>query len=330
MSRCISRHPQSLLLFFERSYMSDSYNTSLSFSKDSASQKAKAHNEKLKRKRINWHEAFFCAIQIDLRDYADLLEYKSEYVLGKNSYRIDLLIIRKLTNTIIPKKIASVFKSFNLFEIKGIGSSATINSYYKTIGYGGLLISQLNQSSLQNHLSSMDISLTLLSCHYPRKLMKHLIKERKLEVEKYAPGVYHINKETFVIQIIVTKELTAEENLYLHCLTDRLKNLSLAKRLAADYKCHQKQPVYNQYMRHLATAYSGNRGEEFMVENEWIFELCGTSSDEIRRIEAERYLEKIDRLIAENNNLSAEKNSLTADKNRLSANIKDILRRILI
>lgn len=324
----IPQYPPSPLPFFERSYMSDNDNTSLSFSKDPASKKAKSHNEKPKRKRINWHEAFFCAIQIDLRDYADLLEYKSEYVLGKNSYRIDLLIIRKLTNTMIPKKIASVFESFNLFEIKGIGSSATINSYYKTIGYGGLFISQLNQSDRQNHLSSMDLSLTLLSCHYPRKLMKHLIKDRKLEVEKYAPGVYHINKETFIIQIIVTKELTAEENLYLHCLTDKLKDLSLAKRLADDYKCHQKQPVYNQYMRHLAAAYSGKRGEEFMVENEWIFELCGTSSDEIRRIEAERYLEKIDKLIVENNNLSAEKNSLSADKSRLSANIKAMLSQI--
>lgn len=212
----------------------------------------------------------------------------------------------------IPKKITSIFRSFNLFEIKGIGSSATIDSYYKTIGYGGLLINQINQSSRQNSISALDVSLTLLSCHYPRKLIKHLIKERKIDVAKDASGVYHINKETFIIQIIVTKELSAEENLYLHCLTDRLRDVTMAERLIADYKYHQTQPVYNRYMHQLAAAYSRKRGNDFMVDNEWIFELCGTSSDEIiekaRQEADDYYLPKI--------------NSLSADNNRMSDNIK--------
>ena len=77
------------------------------------------------------------------------------------------------------------------------------DSYYKTIGYAGLFI---DQTGRRNQYSGLDISLTLLSSHYPRKLMKHLLRERKLRIAKPFPGVYYINKETFTTQIIVTKE----------------------------------------------------------------------------------------------------------------------------
>ena len=92
-----------------------------------------------RKSRVNWHEAASCALQIELKDYSDLLEYIEEYALGKNKYRIDLLIIKKLSDIMIPKNIARIFKTFNLLEIKGIGSSTSTDSYYKAIGYAGLL-----------------------------------------------------------------------------------------------------------------------------------------------------------------------------------------------
>ena len=61
-----------------------------------------------KKSRVNWHEASSCAFQIELKDYSDILEYITEYVLGKNSYRIDLLIIKKLMDKPIPKNIALI------------------------------------------------------------------------------------------------------------------------------------------------------------------------------------------------------------------------------
>ena len=68
--------------------------------------------------RVNWHEAAACAIEIDLRDYASMLQFFSEYILGKNSYRIDFLVIKKLSGQVIPKNIAHIFKTYNLFEFK--------------------------------------------------------------------------------------------------------------------------------------------------------------------------------------------------------------------
>lgn len=70
------------------------------------------------KRRVNWHEAASCAVQIELRDYADILDFQPEFILGQNSYRIDLLLIKKLSSQPIPKNIARIFEAYNLFEIK--------------------------------------------------------------------------------------------------------------------------------------------------------------------------------------------------------------------
>ncbi len=217
------------------------------------------------KRRVNWHEAASCAFQIELIDYSHILEYISEYPLGKNSYRID--------------------------------------SYYKTIGYAGLLIAQMGKSEHLSHryqYSSLDVSLTLLSCHYPRKLMKHLKQDRKIPVAKISDGVYYINKETFHIQIIVTKELSPEDNLYLHCLTDNLQDTALVNRLTNDYKLHQEQEIYIKYLHQVSTAnFKKTKGDKTMV-CEGLLNLCGTSSAEIiertKKEDAEYYLPQIDYL----------------------------------
>ena len=111
--------------------------------------------------------------------------------------------------------------------------------------------------------------------------MKHLRKERKLTVAKISPGVYHINKETFNTQIIVTKELPPEDNLYLHFLTDRIWNGALAERLADDYKEHQEQDIYRRYLHQITNADMKAKGETPMYICEGLLNLCGTSSEEI-------------------------------------------------
>ena len=264
----------------------------------------------LKKRNTNWHEAAVCAVQIDLREYEHLLQFLSEYALGKNNYRIDLLIIKKLNTEVIPKNIAYIFKTYNLFEIKGIGSCISTDSYYKAIGYAGLFI---NLSGKPNQYTALDISLSFLSFHYPRRLMKHLQKDRKLTVEKFSDGVYHIINETFIVQIIVTKELLPEENLYLHCLTDNLINTKLIKQLVDDYQQHQEQDIYIRYMNQLTNANSNTKGESPMFE-----EMM-----ERARIEAENYYQdKIEQLSSSNEQLSSSVEQLVSQVDYL----KNLLR----
>ena len=280
------------------------------------------------KRRVDWHEAASCAFQIELKDYSHILEYISEYPLGKSSFRIDLLIIKKLTDERIPKNIAQIFKTLNLLEIKGVGSSVSIDSYYKTIGYAGLLISQMGKSespSCRRQYSSLDVSLTLLSCHYPRKLIKHLKQERNLPVAKISDGVYYINKETFHIQIIVTKELSPEDDLYLHCLTDNLQDINLVNRLADDYKLHSEQEIYINYMHQITTANTKTKGEQTMLICEGLLNLFGTSSAEIiertKKEDAEYYLPKIEQLSSQNDSLSSQNSDLTFQNSNLFSQI---------
>ena len=139
---------------------------------------------KTKKHRTNWHEAAVCAIQIELRDYAKLLDFQPEYTLGKNSYRIDLLVIKKLNSAPIPKNIARIFRTYNLFEIKGVGSSVKTTSYYKTIGYACFLIEKLG---IAEQYYALDITITFLSFHYTKKLIKFLTHTRNLVVAKSSP-----------------------------------------------------------------------------------------------------------------------------------------------
>ena len=68
----------------------------------------------------------------------------------------------------IPKPLADQFRSVNLFEIKGIGSSVTVRSFYKTLGYAGLYASD---NWTRSTYSMKDISLFLISRSYPQNLI---------------------------------------------------------------------------------------------------------------------------------------------------------------
>lgn len=120
--------------------------------------------------------------------------------------------------------------------------------------------------------------------------------------------MYHINKETFNTQIIVTSRLSPEEYLYLHCLTNKLQDTGLVNRLADDYKLHQEQDIYIRYMHQLTTANTKTKGDSPMI-CEGILNLCGTSSEEIiertRKEDAEYYLPLINNLSSQNDYLKS-------------------------
>lgn len=186
-------------------------------------------------------------------------------------------------------------------------------------------------STCRSEYSALDVSLTFLSLHYPRGLITHLRKKRKIEVAKYAPGVYHINKETFLAQIIVTKELSPEDFLYLRCLTGSLTESGLADRLADDCGLHQDQEPYIRYLHQLAVASLKTKGDTSMV-CEGLLNLYGTSSAEIiertRKEEAEYYLPKIEELSSQNDSLSSRNDLLSSRNDVLSSQI-DYLKSLL-
>ena len=55
-------------------------------------------------KKLQWHQAFYADIQIELADSADKLIFENEHHLGTQPKRIDVLIIKKENDTPIEKK----------------------------------------------------------------------------------------------------------------------------------------------------------------------------------------------------------------------------------
>ena len=90
--------------------------------------------------------------------------------------------------------------------------------------------------------------------------------------------------------------------------------MELAEELTNDHKKHWEQEVYNRYMQQLAAANKKLEGEGHMVINEWIYEMCGTSSDEViaraKKESEEFYQPKIDRLSSDNKLLSSQNDYL--------------------
>ena len=278
---------------------------------------------KIKKHKTNWHEAAVCALKIDLRDYADLLNFQTEYVIGKNYYRLDLVIIKKLTERPILKTIAKNFKKFNIFEVKGIGSAAGINAYIKATAYALLYIEQAGRKDKKQY-STIDATVTLLSYHYPKKLINHLIKEADTPVEKLSDGIYIVKNGFIYTQLIVTKELPPEDYLYLRCLTDELTDEILINRLSKDFNEHQKEEDYIKYINQVTGANKSRKGESLMI-CEGVLNLFGTSSEEIRRKEAEYYLPQIDELKADNKKLALSNKQLNSSNKKLTSSNKQLI-----
>lgn len=275
-----------------------------------------------KRHRINWHEAASSAVMIELRDYADMLDFYIEYMLGKNLFRIDMLIIKKNNERPIHKNIARNFKEFNIFEIKGIGSCAGTESYYKAVFYAFYYIIQ-SYDHKKASCSPLNVTITLLSCHYPGKLIRHLTIERGLSVKKLSDGIYVVENPSIYIQLVVTSRLPPEENLYLRCITNELNDPELIKRLADDYVQHQDNEIYIKYMNQLVNANNRSDKEENPMVCEGILNLFGTSSEEIiantKKQEEAFYMPQIDELKNDNEKLLASNKQLSSTNKQLSS-----------
>ena len=53
---------------------------------------------------VFWHEAFFEALQLELYQYKDYLEFINEHQLSKEALRMDVLVINR-TKSIGPLKL---------------------------------------------------------------------------------------------------------------------------------------------------------------------------------------------------------------------------------
>jgi hypothetical protein len=169
------------------------------------------------------------ALQLELEDYADELEFKAEYQLTSEPLRIDIVVVKKKDGVKINKNIGRIFRAHNIVEFKSPRDSFSTDDLFKTLAYVVLY-------AVVEGVDPRNCTLTLAGARKPAKLMEYLRKTPGRRIEKSAEGMYYVYGEQFPIQIIETKRLSERENLWLASLRDDLTARGAEKVLAESEK----------------------------------------------------------------------------------------------
>jgi len=186
-----------------------------------------------KKDKIYWHSAHHEALQLELYEYGDSLEFKKEHELYKEAPRMDTLIIKKIKNVKISKNIGKIFKNHNVVEYKSENDSFTYWDYQKVIAYAFMYSSH---EKVQMSDITVSVSLTV----YPRELTKILEDEQGIRVLEFSTGIYYVTVGAVPIQILESKKLPEDENLFLRNLRSNLSGEDMMKTLQS-YK--ERKPL---------------------------------------------------------------------------------------
>jgi hypothetical protein len=168
-----------------------------------------------KSSHIAWHPAFIEALQMELEGDLDALEFHPEFQLTSEPLKIDCVIVKKTKDVVLKKNIAAIFREWNLLEYKSPDDYVSVTDFYKVYGYACLY------ASLEE-VPITSLTISFVESHYPEKLIKHLQNDRKFTVEKIDSGIYNIVGDIIPIQVIDSRMLSSDENLWLKSLDNRL------------------------------------------------------------------------------------------------------------
>jgi len=171
--------------------------------------------------KLRWHPAFLQAMQLELFDYREHLEFRHEYQLTSAPLQIDLLIIKKPRELTIDKNIARIFRTDNVVEYKSPEDYLSIKDFWKACAYANFYAATAPGVDLS------DVTLTFVESRHPRKLLRYLSGTRGYRVEETSPGIYLVSGDYIPIQIIESGKLSDGENLWLNSMRKGLKGSSL-------------------------------------------------------------------------------------------------------
>jgi hypothetical protein len=118
--------------------------------------------------KLKWHPAFLQALQLELIDYKNSLQFKYEYQLTSEPLRVDLLIIKNPKNLAIDKNIARIFRSDNIVEFKSPGDYLSVRDFLKVYAYACLYAAITPEAELSG------VTLTFVEHRHPRELLGYL------------------------------------------------------------------------------------------------------------------------------------------------------------
>ena len=203
-------------------------------------------SEKNNQDNIYWHDAFYAALQLELHEYADNLIFEDEHQLSKEALKMDVLIVKKSEHIEIDKNIGRIFKGHNIFEYKSETDYLSIWDYGKVMGYA-MLYSAFEEIPIEN------ITVSFVVTPKPIKLLGYLEAIRHFKISEPCLGIYYVEGDTFPIQIIESKKLTANENIFLKNLRSSLTVKDMGDVFEA-YRKYSKLDKVNIYLNRILDA----------------------------------------------------------------------------
>ncbi len=211
---------------------------------------AREKGKLMDRELRQWHPAYQAAIQIELENDRDALSFAEEYPLSKKPLQIDTLIVRKDRERQLKASIGRLFREHNIIEYKSPEDYFSVNDFYKLVGYAGLYQSE----SRVLEVPPEEITLTVVTNHYPVKLLRHLKEYFHSEVESPYPGIYYVTELMFPLQIVVLHQLRTDEYKWLSRLRGGLDVKADIEPLTREYRGKEKDPLYSSVMEMIVKA----------------------------------------------------------------------------
>jgi len=165
--------------------------------------------------QIDWHSAFYDAIQMELVMDRNKLQFEREHPLNIEPLRPDVIIIKKESGAKLHQKFAEIFRGHNIIEYKSPEDAFSIADFIKTYSYPCIY-------QYESKVPYSDVTLTIVREAAPIKIFNRLKKELGFPIIERSKGIFEIKKMIFPIQIVVGKQLPTSENIW-------LKNLNTGK-----------------------------------------------------------------------------------------------------
>ncbi len=177
--------------------------------------------------RTQWHPAFCSAVELILGQDREHLEFIREHNLNTKPLEIDLLVIKKPAGYRVRDEIGRIFREYNIFEYKSPDDELNIDTFYKVNAYAALYKAS---GKTVDEIKTGSLSVSIIREGKPAKLLDSLEKEG-FEVSNPYEGIYYITgKAYFATQVVVAKELSGGQYVWLQALTRKL-DLQTVERL---------------------------------------------------------------------------------------------------
>ncbi len=191
---------------------------------------------------IQWHPAFAAALKLEMKDYyPDVIDIKEEHQLSSKPLEIDILVVKKLKEVPILKNIGEIFKQHNIIEYKSPDDYLSIDDYYKVKAYAYLyksLVQCVDEVKIEN------ITITMVSNSYPASMVRHIERVQNVRIRAHSQGIYYIEGEDVLTQLIVVDNLPEKVNRFVRLLS---KKLNVKREIAELFEDYAKEAKNNEY-----------------------------------------------------------------------------------